>query len=588
MSLVEGIRGIISQELSVFIAQLLAGILLSLFVIFLRNFNPPHFEICITTFVILTYMPFLWVYFYKDGGYFENTLDTFYFTHNFAVVEALIVSKMPNLSHRTTYRILVTIFRLAMIPFNEKHLILNHILLLVISVHFDKDRENHDKKLFESHFYSQQQLNQFKDLVVNDIPDGILIVTSDLNKCLFANNYLASSIKFDSNLLHQSLEKFVIHETPSSDSRSTMDSSDNSSKKNLLLILQDFSEHKKVSFDFAYTAESILPQKRIFETKIMPLVWDKQSAIAIIFHDITEQNTILELKIAANIHKDRILATVSHELRTPLSCVLGMVEIMESSTKDQETLSRLRICKNSCHLLQGFVNSILDLNLIRANKIKINPEKIDFGNFLKGVLQLFEFQCTQKGITLTQKIHPSMSKFIITDKDRLSQILINLIGNALKFTFNGGITIKAEERVISGEDYIELSVEDTGIGIKLEDQEKLFKMFGKVENSNTIVNKHGVGLGLTISNDLSKLLCKNGKIAGVKVKSEVNKGSQFSFLIRKNLTVDTEKRFFTEFNLSSSLDSCSEISYENPKIEVYQFSPTKTIQLRQKLALKKR
>jgi len=113
-------------------------------------------------------------------------------------------------------------------------------------------------------------------------------------------------------------------------------------------------------------------------------------------------------------------------------------------------------------------------------------------------------------------------------------------------------------------------------------------MFGKIEHSDTIVNKHGVSLGLTISNDLSKLLCQNDKISEVKVKSEVHEGSQFSFLIRKNLTSTPppEKEFFTEFHLSS-LDSCGEIFCESSKIEVYRSSLVKTISLRQNLPLKK-
>ena len=264
---------------------------------FLKNCNPHHHELYVTGFVTLGYIPFLCAYYYGDSGYFQSPLDTFYFTHGFTIIEGLIVSKIPYLSHRTTYRIFGTIFRFLIVPLNQKNHIVTEILLLAASIYFDRDRENHDKNLFESYFYSQQQLNQFKDLVVNDIPDGILIITSDLEKCLFANNSLASIIggQLNEHSLHQSFEKFIIHESP--DSQSTVDSSDSPPlKKNLSLILQDYVvktlEQKKISFALAYT----LPQKekRIFETKIMPLVWDRQSAIAIIFHDITEQNTISE------------------------------------------------------------------------------------------------------------------------------------------------------------------------------------------------------------------------------------------------------------------------------------------------------
>ena len=100
-----------------------------------------------------------------------------------------------------------------------------------------------------------------------------------------------------------------------------------------------------------------------FEVKVLSLIWEEKPAIGIIFHDITQQNTILRLKIAANIQKDRLLATVSHELRTPLNSILGMIQIMLQITKDTDLMYYLKICSNSGHLLLGLINSILDMNL---------------------------------------------------------------------------------------------------------------------------------------------------------------------------------------------------------------------------------
>jgi len=171
------------------------------------------------------------------------------------------------------------------------------------------------------------------------------------------------------------------------------------------------------------------------------LTWDEKPALYIILHDITQQNTILQLKIAANHQKDKILATVSHELRTPLNSMLGMVQIMQERIKDKELQHYLKICNNSGYLLLGLVNSILDLNLIRANKLKLSPQTISLKDFLQEIKELFDFQCQQKTIYLQTKISPLLPKQITTDKNRLSQIFINLIGNALKFTSRGGIMI---------------------------------------------------------------------------------------------------------------------------------------------------
>ncbi len=205
--------------------------LLVVYLVFLKKSNYKHQEIYTTAFVSLGYLPFLCVYYYGDAGYFESALDTFYFTHAFTIIEGIIINKMPYLSHRTTYRAFATFFRFLIVPLNQKNLIITEILVLAVSIYFDKDRENHDKDLFESHFYSQQQLNQFKDLVVNDIPDGILIITCDLNKCLFANNSLENLIG-DKFCEHSLFEKFVIHEATGSPNTVNL-SKQSSPKRNL-------------------------------------------------------------------------------------------------------------------------------------------------------------------------------------------------------------------------------------------------------------------------------------------------------------------------------------------------------------------
>jgi len=289
--------------------------------------------------------------------------------------------------------------------------------------------------------------------------------------------------------------------------------------------------------------------EKIFEARIVPLVWDEQNAIGIILHDVTQQISVIRLKINANKQKDRMLATISHELRTPLNGILGMIQIVEQKTNDQETLKHLSVCKNSGHLLLGLVNSILDLNLIRAKKFKLYKEKIHLMNFLQDIVRLFEHQCQLKSIFIKLRVPSFTPKFITTDKNRLSQILINLIGNALKFTNKGGITVSAE-LYIRDQDYLEISVQDTGIGIKEEDKGKLFQIFGKLENEQegTAVNHQGVGLGLTISNNLAKLLCGNSNknLQGIRLESVHKKGTKFSFLIKHNLIQPS----FVEGNLS--------------------------------------
>ena len=208
-----------------------------------------------------------------------------------------------------------------------------------------------------------------------------------------------------------------------------------------------------------------------------------------------------------------------------------MLQIIQKCVKDAEILRYIDICKNSGQLLLSLVNSILDLNQIRAKKLKLYPEKLDVHSFLKEICALFEFQCTHKDLLLNVKVSPKVPRYFVTDKNRLSQILINLMGNALKFTSKGSISILVNPTTHA--DYVELSIVDTGIGIKDQEKVKLFKMFLKLEDSDSTLNRQGVGLGLTISDNLARLLCCNSEKEGIKVDSEDKKGSRFYFVIKR-------------------------------------------------------
>lgn len=136
------------------------------------------------------------------------------------------------------------------------------------------------------------------------------------------------------------------------------------------------------------------------------------------------------------------------------------------------------------------------MNLLSVGKFKLNPRKFNVPSLIENIRKLFEFQCETKGINLEIDFAPHTPIFIISDPDRLSQILINLIGNALKFTFTGGITISVETDP-DNTALIKFKVSDTGIGIKPEDMEHLFKAYGKLDDQKEM-NKKGIGLGLSI------------------------------------------------------------------------------------------
>jgi len=228
-------------------------------------------------------------------------------------------------------------------------------------------------------------------------------------------------------------------------------------------------------------------------------------------------------------------------------------------------------CKYSANWLLTLVNSILDLSQIRGKSLKLSPMSFNLAENVEEIKRMFGFQCDQKKLELIFDIAHDLPKAIFTDKNRLNQILINLLYNALKFTYKGSIKMKVRNSKTNPLK-LKFRVTDTGIGIKDDDKEKLFKMYGKVEQSDNKMNTQGVGLGLTISNELARLLNPNKEISGIKCKSEWSKGSSFSFSIVKDLDVPGTKNDFSDESSSAAVAS-QRISIFPPEKE-YKFMPS--------------
>ena len=292
-------------------------------------------------------------------------------------------------------------------------------------------------------------------------------------------------------------------------------------------------------------------KRRVFQVKIFLLLWDDAESLALIFDDTTKQKIISNLK-AADKNKDLVIATVSHELRTPLNGMLGLIDIIKDKSSNQEILPYLNACKNSGLLLLNLVNSTLDLSQIKNNKLTLVYTKVSIFKLLNELKSLFEYSCALKSLYLNIEVDSNVPGTIVTDKNRLSQILINLIGNAFKFTFEGGITIRVS-LVESNPTRLRFYVQDTGMGIQQNDQKKLFQLFGKLEQQDKSINTNGVGLGLTISTTLAILLGPSLD-GGIKLESELKKGSIFHFTIESRNMECPEK---TESAMSThEMDSC--------------------------------
>ncbi len=255
---------------------------------------------------------------------------------------------------------------------------------------------------------------------------------------------------------------------------------------------------------------------------------------------------------AATRATSEFLANVSHEIRTPLSAVLGMIDLLSGTHLTPSQQKRAHIIKSAAEALLDLLNDMLDLSKIEAGRLDLEAIDFDLRSVLSNAVSLLELRASDKNISLTYSVSDAVPRILNGDPNRLRQVMLNLINNAVKFTENGQVVVRTEAEDLSHEGVIlHCSVADTGIGIPPQKLDSIFDRFTQADSS-TARKYGGSGLGLPISHQLVKAM--GGKMW---VESNVGLGSTFHFtvpLALGNPVVDADSAISAEFPAFTGLE----------------------------------
>lgn len=269
------------------------------------------------------------------------------------------------------------------------------------------------------------------------------------------------------------------------------------------------------------------------------------------FKAISEKADTLEHEIKST---ELFLASMSHEIRTPLNGIIGLTEVLDDTSLSQEQKEFVSMIRESSNNLRVIVNDVLDVSKMNAGKMELESIAFDLFTKIEASVGIFKPKIEEKEISLTLFTDPMIPRQVIGDPTRLSQVIINLVSNALKFTDKGGKIDVSATYIDQKDDHVtfKVSVSDSGIGLTPEQQEKIFEAYSQATASTTR-KSGGTGLGLMISSKIMKSMGTE-----LKVESEEGKGANFFFVVTMKvdtkLSVEVEKKEVEVLDKAQSFD----------------------------------
>lgn len=309
--------------------------------------------------------------------------------------------------------------------------------------------------------------------------------------------------------------------------------------QNIVQCIQTVISGKPATYEGMYesvTATKTTPVRLLFAPIInsegtveggIGLVEDRSS-----FMQKEEFKKQVEVAREAARFKQNFLANMSHEIRTPLTGIMGMMEIFQQTPLNEQQQEYLNILRSSGENLREIINQVLDFSKIEAGKVRLNPSVFEFKAIMEDAQKLYAGIC-KPNVKMNIQLDPQIPDFIEADKNRISQVVNNLISNAVKFTHKGRINLRASLQSVltdTRELIIKMEVQDTGIGIPAQLQEKLFTPFSQIDERDTRIYE-GTGLGLSISKELVNL---HGGEMGIHSKPQQGSTFWFTFLAKQS------------------------------------------------------